>query len=51
MSSVLDVVHWIDHHIIVVMMVMFVAIVVFTYWPSRKKSIERQGQIPFKDDV
>ncbi|MBS0644348.1 MAG: cbb3-type cytochrome c oxidase subunit 3 [Acetobacteraceae bacterium] len=51
MIGVMDVVHWIDHHIIIVMMIMFVAIVVSTYWPSRKNSIERQGQIPFKDDV
>ncbi len=51
MSAFLSVVHWVDHHIIIAMMLMFVAIVVSTYWPSRKKSIEQQGQIPFKDDV
>ncbi|HVZ08158.1 cbb3-type cytochrome oxidase subunit 3 [Rhodopila sp.] len=51
MSEYLPLIHWIDHHLMIVMMVLFVAIVVFTYWPSRKKNVERQGQIPFKDDV
>ncbi len=51
MIDLLSIVRWIDHHIIIVMMLMFVAIIITTYWPGRKKSIEQQGQIPFKDDV
>jgi cbb3-type cytochrome oxidase subunit 3 len=42
---------WLGHYSVVPMTVMFVVIVVATYWPSRKRKIEQQGQIPFKDDV
>ena len=33
------------------MTVVFVGIVVATYWPGRKRQIEQQGRIPFEDDV
>lgn len=32
------------------LMLLFVGIVVWTMWPSRKKKLEDQGKIPFKDD-
>jgi cbb3-type cytochrome oxidase subunit 3 len=51
MSDFLPLIHWLDHYMIIVLMLMFVAIVVLTYWPGRKKNLEQQGQIPFKDDV
>lgn len=51
MSDFASIVLWLEHYSIVPMMLVFVLIVVITYWPGRKKSIERQGQIPFKDDV
>ena len=31
--------------------IVFVLICVATYWPGRKHEIEKQGRIPFEDDV
>jgi cbb3-type cytochrome oxidase subunit 3 len=42
---------WLEHYLVVIMFVVFVGIVVSTYWPGRKSKIEQQGRIPFKDDV
>ncbi len=47
----MTVVHWLSHYSVVLMTLVFVVIVASTFWPGRKASIERQGQIPFKDDV
>jgi cbb3-type cytochrome oxidase subunit 3 len=41
---------WLQHHWIVPVMVIFVLIVLTTYWPGRKASIERHGRIPLEDD-
>ena len=46
--SVLDT---IEHYSLVIMMVVFAAIMIATYWPGRKSAIEKQGRIPFEDDV
>ncbi len=51
MSDYLPLIHWLDHYMIVLMMLVFLAIVAFSYWPGRRKTMEQQGQIPFKDDV
>jgi cbb3-type cytochrome oxidase subunit 3 len=40
-----------EHYSVVVMVLLFVGIVAATYWPGRKTKIEKQGRIPFKDDV
>jgi cbb3-type cytochrome oxidase subunit 3 len=42
---------WLEHYLVVVLTVVFVGIVVSTFWPTRKAKIERQGRIPFEDDV
>jgi cbb3-type cytochrome oxidase subunit 3 len=42
---------WLEHYLVVIMAVVFVGIVVATYWPGRKTKIEQQGRIPFEDDV
>jgi cbb3-type cytochrome oxidase subunit 3 len=42
---------WLEHYSVVLMFVVFIGIVAATYWPGRKKKIEQQGLIPFKDDV
>jgi cbb3-type cytochrome oxidase subunit 3 len=42
---------WLEHYLVVIMAVLFVGIVVATYWPGRKEQIEQQGRIPFEDDV
>ena len=51
MSTVLAAMQWLERYWIVPMMVVFIAIVMRTYWPSRKSEMERQGRIPLKDDV
>jgi cbb3-type cytochrome oxidase subunit 3 len=47
----MSMVQWLEHYSVVIMTVVFVLIVVSTYWPSRKKKIEQQGRIPLEDDV
>jgi cbb3-type cytochrome oxidase subunit 3 len=47
----MSIVKWLEHYSVVIMTVIFVAIVVSTYWPGRKASIEKQGRIPLEDDV
>lgn len=42
---------WLEHYLVVVLAIVFIGIVVVTYWPGRKAKIEQQGRIPFKDDV
>jgi cbb3-type cytochrome oxidase subunit 3 len=51
MSTALAAIHWFTNYSVVIMTLLFVTIFAFTYWPSRKASIEAQGQIPLKDDV
>jgi cbb3-type cytochrome oxidase subunit 3 len=47
----MSIAQWLEHYLAVILIVLFVGIVVVTYWPGRKERIERQGRIPFKDDV
>jgi cbb3-type cytochrome oxidase subunit 3 len=42
---------WLEHYLVVIMVVLFIGIVLATFWPGRKANIEKQGRIPFKDDV
>ena len=51
MSDFSSTILWLEHYSIVLMFLVFILIVAVTYWPGRKKSIEQQGLIPFKDDV
>jgi cbb3-type cytochrome oxidase subunit 3 len=44
-------VQWLEHYSVLVMTLVFVLIVAATYWPGRKAEIEKQGRIPFEDDV
>ena len=39
-----------QHNWIVPVFVVFVLLVATTYWPGRKRSIERHGRIPLEDD-
>ncbi|MEJ0015247.1 MAG: cbb3-type cytochrome c oxidase subunit 3 [Acetobacteraceae bacterium] len=41
---------WLEHHWIVPVFLIFVAIVVTTYWPGRRSALERHGRIPLEDD-
>ena len=47
----MSMIQWLGHYSVVLMTVMFLVIVVATYWPGRKSKIEQQGRIPFEDDV
>ena len=47
----MSILQWLQHYSVVMMTALFVAIVVTTYWPSRKAKIEQQGRIPLEDDV
>jgi cbb3-type cytochrome oxidase subunit 3 len=42
--------HWVQMHAIVPVFLVFVLVVVTTYWPGRKQEMERHGRIPFDDD-
>lgn len=35
---------------VVWLMLIFVGIVAWVYWPKRKKELEEHGKIPFNDD-
>ncbi len=41
----------IEHFSLAFMIAVFAAIMIATYWPGRKSAIEKQGRIPFEDDV
>ncbi len=47
----MNIMQWLEHYSVVIMMAVFVLIVLSTYWPTRKKQIEHQGRIPLEDDV
>lgn len=41
---------WLRHNWIAPVVLVFVMIVLTTYWPGRKSQIERHGRIPLDDD-
>ena len=41
---------WLQHNSILLVFVVFVLILLTTYWPGRKPHIERHGRIPLDDD-
>ena len=41
---------WLQHNWIAPVIAVFVLLVATTYWPGRKRSIERHGRIPLEDD-
>ena len=47
----MSIIQWLEHYSVVLMVVVFLGIVVSTYWPGRKAKIEQQGRIPLEDDV
>jgi cbb3-type cytochrome oxidase subunit 3 len=48
--DILSIVMWVEHHSIVLMVAVFLLIAITTYWPGRKRAIERHGRIPLDDD-
>jgi cbb3-type cytochrome oxidase subunit 3 len=51
MSMLLVMAHWFEHYSVVIMTLIFILIVSYNYWPSRKDELEQQGRIPLEDDV
>jgi len=45
-----ELIMWLQHHWVVPVAVVFLLIVLTTYWPGRKSQIERHGRIPLEDD-
>lgn len=50
MADFQTIVHWLQLHSIILMLVVFSMIAVTTYWPGRRASLERNGSIPLRDD-
>ena len=48
--QVMPVILWLERNSILLVLAVFVLIVAATYWPGRKRSIERHGRIPLEDD-
>jgi cbb3-type cytochrome oxidase subunit 3 len=48
--DVMPILMWLERNSIVLVLTVFVLIVLTTYWPGRKSSIERNGRIPLDDD-
>ena len=46
----LDLIHWLQRNMIVVMMAIFIVIAIIAYWPGNKKQLEDDGRIPLRDD-
>ncbi|MFY7961621.1 MAG: CcoQ/FixQ family Cbb3-type cytochrome c oxidase assembly chaperone [Elsteraceae bacterium] len=50
MPEFFAVIRWIQAHSILVVMSTFVAMALWTFWPSHKKQLESHGAIPLRDD-
>ena len=48
--SVMDIIVWMMRYSIVGVGLVFLMILLTTYWPGRKSGIERNGHIPLEDD-
>jgi cbb3-type cytochrome oxidase subunit 3 len=46
----MSIISWLQHNWIAPVVLVFVLILITTYWPGRKAQIERHGQIPLEDD-
>ncbi len=42
---------WAKVHSIIVVTAVFTILLVTTYWPGRRETLERHGQIPLQDDL
>lgn len=41
---------WLNHYWIVPITIVFVAVVVKSYWPNQKRELDRHASIPLDDD-
>jgi cbb3-type cytochrome oxidase subunit 3 len=42
--------HWVQLHSVVMMIVVFSLIVITAYWPGRRDSLQQDAMIPLRDD-
>ena len=45
-----DLYAWVKPFWMAWLVLVFVAIAAWAFWPSRRKSLEKQGEIPLRDD-
>jgi hypothetical protein len=50
MMQIMPLLHWMQVHSVVLVTAVFVMIFATTYWPGRRRRIERHGLIPLQDD-
>ncbi len=48
--DIVALIQWLQQRSVVPVMLVFVLMVVATYWPGRKREMERNARIPFDDD-
>lgn len=48
--SMMDLIVWMMRYSIVPVVLVFIVILLTTYWPGRKARVERNGLIPLQDD-
>ena len=51
MPSFLDLIQYLHQNSIIVVMTVFVLILLWTYWPARKATVESHGRIPLDDEA
>jgi cbb3-type cytochrome oxidase subunit 3 len=51
MTGIIALVLWLRQYSIIPVVIVFCALVIWTYWPSRKDRVEQNGRIPFDDEL
>jgi len=41
---------WLRTHFIIPMILVFAALAIITYWPTRRATLQHYGSIPLRDD-
>lgn len=44
------IIQWLQHHSVIMMGVVFIMILVTTFWPGRKATFDKASHIPLDDD-
>jgi cbb3-type cytochrome oxidase subunit 3 len=50
MALILSLIVWTQQHFLVPVLLVFLLVVVTTYWPGRRQSMEHDARIPFDAD-
>lgn len=50
METLQELAHWARQLWVVWLMLLFLGIVAWAFWPSRKRDLESKGRIPLEDD-